>query len=71
MRQEPTWRIPAGILLMIVALTGYAIVIARYVPEVIGGWNALVQTLVYLFLGLVWLLPLGRFLKWMETGRTK
>ena len=26
------------------------------------------QTVVYLFLGLVWLLPLGRFLKWMETG---
>mgnify|MGYP002130292216 CR=1 FL=1 len=29
----------------------------------------LVQTLVYIILGTVWLLPLRRFLIWMETGR--
>jgi len=66
MRTEPTWRIPFGILLLIVGLTAYAIVIARYMPELIGGWHALLQTVIYLALGLVWLLPLGRFLKWME-----
>ncbi|MGZ5792489.1 MAG: DUF2842 domain-containing protein, partial [Croceibacterium sp.] len=27
------------------------------------------QTIVYIVLGVVWLLPLKRFLIWMETGR--
>ena len=69
MRETPTWRIPVGIIGLFVGLMVYGIVIARYVPELIGGWHALAQTLVYLFLGLVWLLPLRRFLIWMETGR--
>ena len=71
MRTEPTWRIPFGIVLLIVALTAYALVIARYVPELIGGWHVTFQAVVYLVLGLVWLLPLKRFLLWMETGRSK
>ena len=71
MRETPTWRIPFGILLLIVGLTAYALVIARYVPELIGGWHALIQTVVYLLLGLVWLLPLGRFLRWMENGSSE
>ncbi|TNE38858.1 DUF2842 domain-containing protein [Qipengyuania gaetbuli] len=69
MRNEPTWRIPVGLMGLLLALLVYGILVARYVPEVIGGWNALVQTVIYLFLGLVWLLPLRRFLIWMETGR--
>ena len=68
MRTEPTWRIPVGLLGLLAALAVYGIVIARYVPEVIGDWPALAQTVVYVILGLIWLLPLGRFLKWMETG---
>ena len=69
MRNEPTWRIPVGLMGLLLALLVYGVLVARYVPEVIGGWNALVQTVIYLFLGLVWLLPLRRFLIWMETGR--
>lgn len=68
MRETPTWRIPFGIIGLLVGLTIYGIVIARYAPEIIGGWNGLAQTAVYLVLGLIWLLPLKRFLIWMETG---
>lgn len=71
MRTEPSLRIPFGILMLIVALIAYALVIARYVPDLIGGWPALAQTPVYLVLGIIWLLPLKRFLIWMETGRWK
>lgn len=71
MREEPTLRIPLGILGLIVGLIAYALVIARYVPELIGGWHALLQTLVYVVLGIVWILPLRRFLTWMETGKWK
>lgn len=69
MRETPTWRIPFGVLLLVVALGVYAMLIASYVPALIGGWNALAQTPVYIVLGVVWLLPLKRFLIWMETGR--
>ena len=68
MRTEPTWRIPVGILGLFAVLMVYAIVIARYAPDIIGGWPGIVQALVYTTLGVVWLLPLRNFLIWMETG---
>ena len=69
MRTEPTWRIPFGILALLFALGIYAMLVARYIPALIGEWHTLAQTLIYLLLGLIWLLPLRRFLIWMETGR--
>ena len=69
MRQEPTLRIPLGLLALLAALAVYGLVVARYAPGLIGGWPAPAQALVYLVLGTVWLLPLRRFLIWMETGR--
>ena len=69
MRKEPTWRIPVGILGLLAVLAVYCLIIARYAPGIIGNWHALAQTLVYVILGLLWLLPLRRFLIWMETGR--
>lgn len=69
MRTEPTLRIPLGILALLAALAAYALVIARYAPDIIGNWPTLAQALVYLVLGIVWLLPLRRFILWMETGR--
>ena len=50
-------------------LAVYGVVIARYAPDLIGDWPTLVQTVIYIVLGLIWLLPLRRFLIWMETGR--
>lgn len=69
MRTEPTLRIPLGILALLAGIAAYALVVARYVPDLIGGWPAIAQTPVYLVLGTAWLLPLKRFLIWMETGR--
>lgn len=69
MRREPTWRIPVGVLALVVALTVYGLLIADYLAPIIGQWHALVQLPVYIVLGVVWLLPLRRFLIWMETGR--
>lgn len=69
MRQEPTIRIPLGVLGLLFALLVYGAVIARYVAPLIESWPALGQLPVYVLLGVVWLLPLRRFLIWMETGR--
>ena len=69
MRTEPTLRIPLGLLALLVGLIAYTLVVARYVPALIGEWPGLAQAPVYLLLGVIWLLPLRRFLAWMETGR--
>lgn len=69
MRNEPTWRIPAGVLALLAGLALYGMAIAHFIAPLIGGWPGLAQLPVYLLLGIVWLLPLRRFLIWMETGR--
>lgn len=69
MRTTPTWRIPVGVLALLVGLLAYAGLVARFAAPWIAGWPALAQVPVYLALGVVWLLPLRRFLIWMETGR--
>ena len=68
MRKKPTMRIPLGILALMLALALYAILVAK-ASGWIGQWPVLAQTLIYVVLGTVWLLPLRRFLIWMETGR--
>jgi membrane protein YdbS with pleckstrin-like domain len=67
-RLLPTWRKPAGILALLIALALYAGLVAQLAGP-IGQWPVLVQTLAYVVLGTIWLLPLRRFLIWMETGR--
>ena len=69
MRNEPTWRITAGILLLVAGLVAYAVAVAQLIAPHLAGGPVLVQTLLYLMLGVVWLLPLRRFLIWMETGK--
>jgi hypothetical protein len=68
MRETPTWRIPFGIVSLFLGLMVYGAVIARYAPSIIGSWSGGAETVVYVILGLIWLLPLKRFLIWMETG---
>jgi CHASE2 domain-containing sensor protein len=68
MREKPTLRIPLGILAMVVGLGLYAAGVLLLSPW-IERLPVLVQTVVYLVLGIAWLLPLKRFLIWMETGR--
>lgn len=71
MRTEPTIRIPLGVLGLFIALMVYGGLVARYIAPLIAEWHALAQTPVYILLGVVWLLPLRRFLIWMETGKLR
>ena len=68
MRNKPTLRIPLGILALLVGLAVYVLAVA-WASQWIERLPVLAQALVYLVLGTVWLLPLRRFLIWMETGR--
>ena len=70
MRNEPTWRIPVGILALMIGLALYAIAVAS-AAEWIGQLHVLLQVPIYVVLGTIWIMPLRRFLKWMELGRWK
>ena len=65
---KPSWRKPVGILALLVALALYAVLAVILLAPVVR-WPILAQMLVYLVVGTIWILPLGRFLQWMETGR--
>jgi hypothetical protein len=71
MREQPTWRIPVGVLALVTALLVYGGVLALLLSPVLSHWPVLVQLPIYLVLGVIWLLPLRRFMIWMETGRFK
>ncbi len=68
MRQKPTLRIPFGILALLLALAVYALGV-MWASQWIERLPVLAQAVVYCVLGVAWLLPLRRFLIWMETGR--
>ncbi|WP_337925385.1 DUF2842 domain-containing protein [Croceicoccus gelatinilyticus] len=65
---KPTWRKPVGIIALVIAMMLYVGLVVTLI-EPISRWHVLLQVPVYLVLGVVWLLPLKRFLIWMETGR--
>ncbi len=69
MREQPTWRIPVGVLALLIALLAYGGAVSRLVAPLIARYSPLIQLPIYVVLGIVWLLPLRRFLIWMETGR--
>jgi drug/metabolite transporter (DMT)-like permease len=68
MREKPTLRIPVGVLLLLLALALYALGVA-WASQWIEQLAVPIQAVVYLVLGVAWLLPLRRFLIWMETGK--
>lgn len=65
---EPSWRKPVGILALLVYLAAYAGGVAT-----LGAWLGrlpmLLEVLLYVVLGVAWLLPLGPLLRWMNTGQ--
>lgn len=64
----PSWRKPVGALMILALIAIWAVTVAS-LSGVVGGWPILAQTLFYLVTGILWILPLGPLLKWVETGR--
>ncbi|WP_294253776.1 DUF2842 domain-containing protein [uncultured Sphingomonas sp.] len=65
---NPSWRKPAGALAIVGLILVWVVLVASFSGQ-IGRLPILVQTLIYLALGIVWILPLKPLLRWMETGR--
>ncbi|WP_070153562.1 DUF2842 domain-containing protein [Sphingobium phenoxybenzoativorans] len=65
---QPSWRKPAGMFLILLLITLWAVIIGSLSPW-IGQLHALLQAVIYIIAGIVWILPLKPLLSWMETGR--
>lgn len=67
---EPSWRKPAGMLLILLLIAIWCALVASLSPW-IGQLPGLAQLPIYGLSGIVWIwiLPLRRLLIWMETGK--
>jgi uncharacterized membrane protein YkgB len=61
----PSWRKPAGVLLILLLIGVWAALVAS-LSGVVGSWHWVVQLLFYVVTGIVWIAPMGPLLKWME-----
>lgn len=66
---EPSWRKPVGMLTIVALITAWAVLVGS-LSDLIGSLPMLVQVILYVFLGVIWIwiLPLRQLLAWMETG---
>ena len=65
---EPSWRKPAGMLLILFLIMIWSGV-AVTVLTVVADWHALAQLPLYAFFGIVWIFPVRPLLTWMGTGK--
>jgi Ca2+/Na+ antiporter len=68
MEYRPSWRKPAGMFLILAVILFWAILIASF-SEPIGRLPGIVQAIVYIVAGIIWIFPMRPVLVWMETGR--
>ena len=65
---EPSWRKPAGTFLILLIIAVWAVIVTS-LSGWIGALPILVQTIIYVVAGFVWIFPARRVLVWMELGR--
>lgn len=68
--RPPSWRKPVG-MIAILALIGIWTFIVVSASIYIGQLHILLQAVIYLIAGVVWIAPLRPLLIWMETGSFK
>ena len=64
---KPSWRKPAGILLILLLIAAWAAVVAT-VADRLGALPWPLKALFFTVAGIVWILPLKPLLRWMELG---
>ena len=64
---RPTWRKPAGILMILLLIAAWAFVVVT-VSERLPALPWPLKALFFVAAGIVWILPLKPLLRWMELG---
>jgi Protein of unknown function (DUF2842) len=65
---KPSWRKPAGMLAILVMIAALAWLVGS-LSEPIGALPIVLQALIYLIAGTIWIAPLRPLMIWMETGK--
>jgi hypothetical protein len=68
--KPPSWRKPAGIILILAIIAIWAFLVVS-ASSFIGQTHVLVQAVIYLVAGTIWIAPLRPLMIWMETGSFK
>ena len=63
----PSWRKPAGALLILALIAAWCALIVS-LSGTVGGWHWAAQAAFYLVTGIVWIAPMRPLLVWMEHG---
>lgn len=63
----PSARKLAGIGLILLLIVIWAAFVAS-LAQVVGQWPIIVQAAFYLFMGIVWIIPLKPLVRWIQTG---
>ncbi|MDZ7281534.1 DUF2842 domain-containing protein [Sphingomonas sanguinis] len=64
----PSWRKPAGMLLIVAIIIAWAGLVAS-LSGTVGQWHWVLQLAFYVVAGIVWITPMKPLLRWMEGGR--
>jgi hypothetical protein len=64
---DPSPRKLAGIAIIVAIIVVWAAFVASTAP-LVGKWPVLVQAAYYLFVGVVWAIPLKPLIRWIQTG---
>jgi len=67
LQPSPSPRTLAGIGIILLLIAVWAAFVASLSPFV-GKWPVLVQAPYYLFVGVVWAIPLKPLIRWIQTG---
>lgn len=66
-KKQPTWRKPAGMLAILLIILVWSVLIVS-ASEFIGQLHILLQSVIYLIAGVIWIAPMRPLMIWMETG---
>lgn len=64
---KPSWRKPFGMFVILAIIIIWTILVVSQ-SALIGGLPPLLQILIYLVAGIVWIAPMGPLLRWMRQG---
>ncbi len=65
--KQPTWRKPAGMIAILLIILIWAVIVVS-ASDYINALPVLVQAVIYLIAGIIWIAPMRPLLIWMETG---
>lgn len=65
---QPSWRKPFGMFMILAIILVWAVIVGSFSHQ-IARLPAVVQVIIYIFAGTVWIAPLKPLLAWMETGK--